>query len=92
MPEDMRGGFERLAGKRVPAAVEAIRLVGNLSSRKHYRYTREEVDAIFIAIGSEVDAARGRFDKGLRMEERRNGSERGQLEGGSEEGPLEEEV
>ena len=56
-----RDRFVRLAEKRVTRAVEAIRLVGNLSERSNYRYTQEEARALLSALEQELGATKSRF-------------------------------
>lgn len=56
-----RDRFVRLAEKRVTRAVEAIRLVGNLSERSNYRYTPEEARVLLSALEHELSATKSRF-------------------------------
>lgn len=62
MPETDREKFIRLGTARVNKALEAIRLVGNLSNRSNYAYTERDVDRIFRALGAELKACREKFD------------------------------
>lgn len=57
--------FERLAVKRVTAALHRIRLVGNLSNRRVYAYSDEHVRQIFEALDVELKQAKGRFRQEL---------------------------
>lgn len=60
---DKRERFLALAESRVNRLLKDIRLVGNLGNRANYHYTSEEVRKMFVAIESEVKAARRRFDE-----------------------------
>lgn len=53
--------FRRLAEARVNKIVTMIRLLGNLSSRSIYAYTREQVEQIFSALQLELSKAKARF-------------------------------
>ena len=53
--------FVALAHKRVTRALEAIRLIGNLSNRSNYHYSEEEVDKIVAALSSAVKDCQLRF-------------------------------
>lgn len=59
--KDKAADFVRLAQKRHFAAIEKIRLVGNLSNSNDYTYTSEQVAMIFDSIIEEVNASRARF-------------------------------
>ena len=59
--EDKRERFIRLAEKRVPKAIQAIRLIGNLSSRGNYSYTKEDADKIYRALENEIREMKSRF-------------------------------
>jgi hypothetical protein len=54
--------FRRLAPKRVQAALDKIRLVGNLSSQAN-EYTQYDVAKIIAAIDQAVDEMRDRLNK-----------------------------
>lgn len=62
MREKDREKFVRLANARVNRAIEAIRLVGNLSNRSNYAYLQEDVDKIFRSLSAELKICRQRFD------------------------------
>lgn len=55
--------FVRLAEARVNKALEAIRLVGNLSNRSNYEYSDAESRAILAAINSAVSDLRAQFNR-----------------------------
>lgn len=54
--------IRQLASTRIPKAVSAIRLVGNLAS---YKPTKPQMDLIFKTIHEEVAAAIKRFDDAI---------------------------
>ena len=66
---DPRERFVYLANRRVTAAINQMRLVGNLSNRKNYEYTVEDVAKITRTLQRELDELKAKF-KG----EERNGS------------------
>lgn len=66
---DPRERFVSLANSRVTAAINQIRLVGNLSNRKNYEYTADDVAKITRALQRELDELKAKF-KG----EEKNGS------------------
>ena len=73
--ESDREKFVRLANNRVTKAINAIRIVGNLSNRSNYSYTETDVDKIFKTLNNELKACRQRFsgdkddaDKAFRLE------------------------
>ena len=49
--------FVNLANKRVPKALKALELVGNLSNKSNYTYTEEQVTAIKKALKAKVNGA-----------------------------------
>jgi hypothetical protein len=57
-----RAKFVELASKRVNNALNAIRLIGNLSNRSTYSYTKDDITKIFRAIDEEVQGVRQRFE------------------------------
>jgi hypothetical protein len=59
--ETDRQKFVRLASNRVTRAINAIRIIGNLSNRSNYSYTDADIDKIFKALTDEVKACRQRF-------------------------------
>jgi hypothetical protein len=59
--ESDREKFVRLATSRVNKAIDAIRIIGNLSNRSNYSYTEADVEKIFRALQSEMKACRQRF-------------------------------
>ena len=59
--QDRRDRFVRLAEARVSKALQAIRVVGNLSNRSNYDYSDEDVRKITRALSVEVTALESRF-------------------------------
>ena len=53
--------FIELAEARVNRAINDIRLIGNLSNRKSYDYTDDDVRKIFRTLQKELDSAKSRF-------------------------------
>lgn len=56
-----REKFVDLAEKRVTKALNAIRLVGNLSNRHFYEYTESDVKQLTKALEDEIATMRRRF-------------------------------
>jgi hypothetical protein len=54
--------FQELANKRVPKALKAIELVGNLSM-SGYQSTPEQVEKIADALRKQLEITLGRFEK-----------------------------
>ena len=55
--------FVRLAEARVNKALEAIRLIGNLSNRNNYEYTAEESRQILVALQAGVNDLKMQFNR-----------------------------
>lgn len=53
--------FERIAERRVNEALRALRLLGNLSDRRNYAYTEDQVAMILGAIDEGNRALKSRF-------------------------------
>ena len=60
-----REKFVRLADTRVNRALKDLKLIGNLSNRTNYIYTKDDIDKIFRALNVEIKATRARFDNAL---------------------------
>lgn len=58
---DKRNKFVELAEARVNKTIKSIRLIGNLSNRSSYEYSKDDVNKIFRALQKELDAAKNRF-------------------------------
>ena len=54
--------FERLATKRMQAALGKIKLIGNLASSS-YRYTDEQSAKVVTTLRQAVDEVEGKFNK-----------------------------
>ena len=61
MAKANREDFVRLANRRVPAAIKAIELVGNLSNRLTYVYEDRDVKAVVKALKTAVAECEARF-------------------------------
>jgi hypothetical protein len=59
--EEKREKFVRLAEARVSKAMQAIRVVGNLSNKSNYIFTDEDIKKITRALNAEIDAMQARF-------------------------------
>lgn len=59
--ETKADAFKRLGNKRVKAALDKIRLVGNLSNRSSYEYTDEQVAKIEDTLMQEVSRVINKF-------------------------------
>lgn len=53
--------FIELCNKRVNRALKDIRLIGNLSNKKNYEYTEDQVKIICKTLQHEIDDVRIRF-------------------------------
>ena len=53
--------FSRLAEQRVNAILDKLRLLGQLSNRRNYVYSEEQVATIFRAIQKELNSTRAKF-------------------------------
>ena len=56
--------FKRLAEKRVNVLLDRLRLLGQLSDKRNYDYSDEQVDKIFRAIDGEVKTIKAKFRNG----------------------------
>ena len=61
--ESRHDRFVRLAEKRTQRAIDAIRLIGNLSHRSNYEFSEAEVRKIMKALEEELRLTRERFSK-----------------------------
>ena len=53
--------FERIAERRVNETLRALRLLSNLSDRRNYAYTEDQVAMILAAIDQGCRALKSRF-------------------------------
>lgn len=61
MVETKRDKFIRLASARMNSALKQIRLIGNLSSKNNYEYTKADVKKMVDALKGSVDEMEKRF-------------------------------
>jgi len=65
-----RNKFVELAEKRVTRALKDIKLIGNLSNKSNYSYTKTDSDKIYKALKQALDEMKVRFDsKGVGKDE-----------------------
>lgn len=62
--------FQRLATKRANKVLHDLRLIGNLSNKSNYEYTKDEVDKMFSVIRKQLNTVQVKFKepKGERFE------------------------
>ena len=60
--ENKHDKFIRLAEHRTNDVLNKLRLIGNLSNKKNYNYSSEEVNEIFNAIDSELKKTNNMFE------------------------------
>ncbi|MDD5038451.1 MAG: hypothetical protein PHN78_03955 [Dehalococcoidales bacterium] len=58
--------FKRVAEARTNAALERIRLLGNLADRRRYGYTQPEVDRMFVVLSRQMRAVKAKFESKAR--------------------------
>lgn len=58
---DRRERFVALAEARTDKALNAIRLLGNLSNKSNYEYSEADVNKIVKALEAEIKMVRSRF-------------------------------
>lgn len=56
-----RDNFIRLAEARVTRAIDAMRVIGNLSNRSNYEYNEEDVKSIINTLQTELTALKAQF-------------------------------
>lgn len=61
MTETRRQKFVRLATFRTNAAMDKLRLIGNLSNKSNYEYIDEDIKKIFGAIEEQVRIVKNKF-------------------------------
>lgn len=59
--ETKREAFLRLAEKRTNAAMDRIRVIGNLSNPYAYEYSEDDLRSIFSALEHELKVTRAKF-------------------------------
>ena len=58
---DKRQKFVELAEKRTRNAIKAIRVIGKLGNKSHYKYDETDVKKIIGALNKEVETLRNRL-------------------------------
>ena len=66
--ETKREAFLRLGERRTNAALDRIRIIGNLSNPYAYEYTDDDVRLIFAALEQELKVTRAKFQGARRRE------------------------
>ena len=54
--------FKKLANARVNKAIKLIKLIGNLSNKSHYEYTRKQSKQITDALQQELNLVKNKFN------------------------------
>lgn len=58
-----RAKFKTLANNRVNKALQTLKLIGNLSNKRHYDYEEEDAKKILKALDEELRAVKQKFNK-----------------------------
>ena len=58
--------FKDLANKRVPKALKALDLVGNLGNKSNYTYTKDQSEQIKKALKDKLNEVCRKFDAGTK--------------------------
>ncbi|MBN2407647.1 MAG: hypothetical protein JXJ19_08100 [Elusimicrobia bacterium] len=74
MAETKEEKFKRLSEKRVNAALDKIRLIGNLASSQ-YAFSAEQIQSIFDSMRSSITEVEEKFQNLLRKRMNRAGTE-----------------
>ena len=53
--------FKRVVTRRTNEVLNKLRILGNCSNRQVYKYTKEDVDKVFLAIEREVKKIKAKF-------------------------------
>jgi hypothetical protein len=53
--------FKRIVTRRTNEVLNKLRILGNCSNRQVYKYTKEDVDKVFLAIEREVKKIKAKF-------------------------------
>jgi hypothetical protein len=54
--------FRRLLNSRMTRAIQQIRLIGNLSDKRHYAYSEKQIQLIKKTLDDEIKSTIGRFN------------------------------
>ena len=65
MPDPKEAAFIRIRNARLPRAIKAIELIGNLSNRGNYRYSEDQA----IQIVREIDLARDSLARSFKIDQ-----------------------
>lgn len=68
MNETRSGRFKRLATQRTNAALDKLRLIGNLSNKSNYEYTEDDLGKVFSAIDIQIKAVKLKFTRDTKRE------------------------
>lgn len=60
--EEDRNKFVELTEKRVTKTLKDIKLIGNLSNKSNYSYTKADSEKIYKALKKAIDEMKARFD------------------------------
>lgn len=60
---DNRAKFKTLAIKRVNKALQTLKLIGNLSNKRHYDYDENDAKKIIKALEDELKTVKQKFSK-----------------------------
>ena len=60
--ETKQDRFKRVGEKRVNSILKMIKLLGNLSARNNYAYSKEDIIKIFETVENEVTDCRRKFE------------------------------
>ena len=65
-----REKFVELANKRVPSAIDKLRLIGNLSDKRYYEFNDKDTKQIFDALSKELNSIKTKFISNSKVRER----------------------
>jgi len=60
--DEDRKKFVELAEKRVTRALKDIKLIGNLSNKSNYSYTKSDTEKIYKALKKAIEEMKTRFE------------------------------
>ena len=69
-PKNNSEHFIELANKRVPKALKALELVGNLGNKSNYTYSKSQSDQIKKALREKMNEVFKKFDSNSNEEKR----------------------
>ena len=67
-PKNNSEHFIELANKRVPKALKALELVGNLANKSNYTYSKSQSDQIKKALRDKINDVCRKFDNSNKQE------------------------